>query len=109
MNTQVATFDGCLVEIHSGNASANSTKRSSLARELDLTSEIVVSQTGKISPSTHSSHETSGWLFTKPCEKYAKVNLGSSSPNFRDENKKYLSCHDLVQTINGWFIMETPY
>ena len=52
-----------------------------------------------------------GW--TNPFETYAEVKLDHETPRFRDENKKYLSCHHLDFVGGGvlfflflwWFLM----
>ena len=36
-----------------------------------------------------------GGFFTNPSEKYATVKLGSSSPNWDENEKKDVSCHQL--------------
>ena len=41
----------------------------------------------------------SGWWLNQPIWRNMLVKMGSSSPNFRGEHKKYLSCHHLAYCL----------
>ena len=69
----------------------------------------------KISISCHESGERStiagfnfeyfllvGVFFFHPSERYAQVKLDENFPKFRNEHKKYLSCHHPVSPVSGF-------